>query len=176
MNANLQRKHEIVSEVKQRFEQANFAVLAQYRGVNVAGMSTLRRQARNSNVDITVVKNTLARKAVEDTEFECLKNSFQGPLAIALSDDPVAAAKLVSDFSKTNEFFKFHSGAMNGELLDDAQFNQIASLPGRDVLLANLVGTVSAPIANFMSVLNQIPASLVRVLAAVRDSKEQAQL
>ncbi len=173
MNANLQRKQEIVEEVKGKFEWANFAVLAEYRGIDVAGMSELRRQARASNVDVRIVKNTLARRAVEGTEFECLKDSFQGPIAIALADDPVTGAKVVADFSKDHEAFRFHSGAVNGKLLVDEQFRHIAKLPSREILLAMLAGTAAAPIANFVSALNQIPASFVRTLAAVRDAKAQ---
>ncbi len=175
MNANLQRKHEIVSEVKNRFEWANLAVLAQYRGVNVAGMSDLRKQARHTNVEIRVVKNTLAKRAVEETEFECLRDSFEGPLAIALSNDPVAAAKLISEFSKKNEKFKFQAGAMNGVMMDADQFKQIATLPSREELLAKLVGTAASPISSLLGVLSQIPASLVRTLSAVRDQKSTAE-
>lgn len=172
MNANLQRKQEIVEQLKDQLQSANLAVLAEYRGVNVAGMSDLRRQARESNVRVQVVKNSLARRAVEDTDYACLSDQLLGPLAIATSSDPVAAAKLVADFAKQHEPFQIQAGAMNGQLLDAANVNQLAKLPSRDELIGQLVGVTAAPIRNFLGVLNQLPTALVRTLAAVRDAKQ----
>ncbi len=174
MNENLQRKHEIVDAVHNQLESATLAVVSEYRGVDVAGMSELRKKAREANVHVQVVKNTLARRAVEDTEFECLKDHFNGPLALALSDDPVAVAKTVSDFASENKEFKVQAGAMNGALYTAEQLDQIAKLPGRDELLAKLLGTMAAPMQKFVSTLNEIPTGFVRVLAAVRDSNESA--
>ena len=172
MNVNLQRKQEIVEQLKDRLQSANLAVLAEYRGVNVAGMSDLRRQARESDVHVQVVKNSLARRAVEDTDYACLTNQLLGPLAIASSTDPVAAAKLVADFAKKHEPFQIHAGAMNGQLLDAANVNQLAKLPGREELIGQLVGVTAAPIRNLLGTLNQLPTMLVRTLAAVRDAKQ----
>ena len=172
MNENLQRKHHIVDSVHKEFESATLAVLSEYRGVDVAGMGALRRKAREANVHIQVVKNSLARRAVENTEFECLKDQFNGPIALAMSDDPVAVAKTVSDFAAENSAFTIQTGAMNGQLVSAEELEQIARLPGRDELLATLIGTMAAPIQKFVSTLNEIPTSFVRVLAAVRDAGE----
>ncbi len=173
MNENLQRKHKIVDEVHDGFKAAHLAVLAEYRGVDVAGMSALRRNARESNVQIQVVKNTLAKRAVENTEFECLTEHFIGPVAIALSDDPVNAAKTVSNFAKDNPNFKVQTGAMKGELVSVDQIKRMADLPGRDELLAQLVGTLAAPLQSLVRTLNALPSNLVYALAAVRDSKSE---
>ncbi|MDE0308661.1 MAG: 50S ribosomal protein L10 [Acidiferrobacterales bacterium] len=175
MNENLERKHQIVDAVHKDLESAKLAVLSEYRGVDVAGMGVLRREAREANVRIQVVKNTLARRAVDDTDFECLKEHFNGPLALAVADDPVAVAKTLSEFAAKNTQFRIQTGAMNGQLISAEQLEQIAKLPGRDELLARLMGTMAAPIQKFVSTLNEIPSGFVRVLAAVRDSEESSE-
>lgn len=171
MNENLQRKHQIVDEVHNGFKAASLAILAEYRGVDVAGMSTLRRNARESNVQVQVVKNSLAKRAVENTEFECLVEHFTGPVAIAMSDDPVGAAKTVTEFAKTQPLFKVQTGAMNGKLVDAGQLSELAQLPGREELLAKLLGTMAAPMQKLVGTLNALPANLVYGLAAIRDAK-----
>lgn len=173
MNENLQRKHEIVEEVRERFLASKIVILAEYRGVDVSGMTELRRSARELNVYVRIVKNTLARRAVENTGYECLKDQFLGPLAIALSDDPVVVAKLMHEFSKSNDALKIQTGAMNGEILSPEELKVLATLPSRDELLAKLVGTMSAPLQNLVGTLSQIPASMIRVLSAVRDSRSE---
>ena len=171
MNENLQRKHKIVDEVHGDFKSAGLAVLAEYRGVDVAGMSALRRSARESNVQIQIVKNTLAKRAVEDTDFECLSEHFTGPIAIALSEDPVATAKTVHEFAKANPLFKVQTGAMQGKLVDTEQLKQLADLPSREVLLSTLIGTMAAPMQKLVRTLNAVPSNLLYALAAIRDSK-----
>ena len=173
MNENLQRKHEIVEEVRERFLASKIVILAEYRGVDVSGMTELRRSARELNVYVRIVKNTLAKRAVENTGYECLKDQFLGPLAIALSDDPVVVAKLMHEFSKSNDALKIQTGAMNGEILSPEELKVLATLPSRDELLAKLVGTMSAPLQNLVGTLSQIPASMIRVLSAVRDSRSE---
>lgn len=175
MNANLARKHEIVDETRKMLENCTLAVLADYRGVDVAGMSQLRKNARDANVSVKIMKNSLARRAVENTRFECLADSFSGPLAIAWSEDPVALAKVVSKFEKSNEHFSFRAGAMDGQALSAEQFSNLASLPSHDELIAKFVGTCSSPLANFVTILNRLPTSLVLALSAVRDQKQQAE-
>ena len=172
MNENMKRKHQIVDEIHKKFQASNLLILAEYRGVDVTGMSELRRRAREANVQVRVMKNTLARRAVENTEYECLKEQFLGPLAIALSEDPVAMAKLLDDFEKSHEHFKIQCGAMNGVELTPDELKVLATLPSREDLLAKLLGTLNAPMQQFVSTLHQIPSTLVRTLAAVRDSKE----
>jgi len=120
------------------------------------------------------VKNTLARRAVEGTSFECLKDQMVGPLAFAVSADPVAVAKILSEFAKDNEMLKIKAGAMSGKLMSLAQIQALAVLPGREQLLAQLLGTMQAPVRTFVQTLNEVPAKFVRALAAVRDAKAQA--
>jgi large subunit ribosomal protein L10 len=173
MNENLQRKHQIVDQVHKELQSANLAILAEFRGVDVANMSNLRRKARETNVRIQVVKNSLARRAAEDTDFECLIDHFVGPVALATSEDLVAVAKTIANFSKENNTFTIRTGALNGELLSEEKLEQIARLPSREELLGKLAGTLAAPIQRFVNALNAIPTGLVRVLAAVKDSKEE---
>jgi len=173
MNENLQRKHQIVDEVHNGFKAANLAILAEYRGVDVAGMSALRKRARESNVQIQVVKNTLAKRAVENTEFECLMDHFTGPVAIAMSDDPVSTAKTIAEFAKSEPLFKVQTGAMNGELVAVEQIEHLAELPSREELLAKLLGTMAAPLQKLVATLHALPSNLVYGLAAIRDSKSE---
>ena len=173
MNENLARKHQIVDDARQRFLAANLAVIAEYRGVDVAGMSKLRRMARESNVHVQVVKNTLAKRAVENTDFACLTEHFTGPLAIAMADDPIAVAKTVSDFAKNYKEFSIQAGAMDGELLTAGQLSDLAKLPSREELLAKLMATMRAPVQNMINTLHAIPSGFLRVLAQVRDSNRE---
>lgn len=174
MSLNLDQKKAVVAEVTEAISGAQAAVLAEYRGLTVAQMTELRRKARESNVYLRVVKNTLARRAVEGSGFECLKEKLVGPLAFAASDDPVAVAKVLSAFAKDNDKLQITSGAMSGKLISLAEIQALAKLPGRQELLATLLGTMQAPIQKFVQTLNEVPSKFVRALAAVRDSKEAA--
>ncbi len=174
MGLNLEQKKAVVAEVSEVASAAEAAIVAEYRGLTVAQMSDLRRNARNAGVTVRVVKNTLARRAFEGTDFECLNERLGGPLALAMSEDPAAAAKALHDFAKDNEALKIKAGAMGGKLLSDAEIVALAKLPTRDELLGKLAGTMQAPIQKFVQTLNEVPGSLVRVLAAIRDQKQAA--
>jgi large subunit ribosomal protein L10 len=174
MSLTLDEKKAVVAEVSGKLTGAQAAMLAEYRGLSVAQMTTLRRQAHESNVFLRVVKNSLARRAVEGTGFECLKDQMIGPLAFAVSADPVAVAKILSEFAKENEALKIKVGAMDGKLMSLAQIQALAVLPGREQLLALLLGTLQAPVQKFVQTLNEVPAKFVRTLAAVRDAKTSA--
>lgn len=174
MSLNIEEKKVVVAEVSAKLKDAQAALLAEYRGLTVAQMTELRRRARQSDVFLRVVKNTLARRAVEGSSFECLKESFSGPLALAISRDPVAAAKVLADFAKDNEALRITAGAMSGKLMTLEQVQALAKLPAREQLLATLVGTLQAPIAKFVRTLNEVPGRFVRTLAAVRDAKQAA--
>ncbi len=174
MGLNLEQKKAIVAEVAEVASAAEAAILAEYRGLTVAQMSDLRRNARNAGVSVRVVKNTLARLAFEGTDFECLNEQLSGPLALAMSEDPAAAAKALHDFAKDNEALKIKAGAMGGKVLTDAEIVALAKLPTREQLLGMLAGTMQAPIQKFVQTLNEVPGSFVRALAAVRDQKEAA--
>jgi len=174
MSLTLDEKKAVVAEVSAKLSGAQAAMLAEYRGLSVAQMTTLRRKAYDSQVYLRVVKNTLARRAVEGTSFECLKDQMSGPLAFAVSADPVAVAKILSEFAKDNEALKIKAGAMSGKLMSLDQIQALAVLPGREQLLAQLLATMQAPVQKFVQTLNEVPAKFVRALAAVRDAKANA--
>ena len=121
-----------------------------------------------------MVKNTLARRAVKDTPFEGLSDQFVGPLLYGFSADPVAPAKVMANFAKTNPQLVIKAGAMPNNVLDVAGVEKLATMPSRDELLAKLMATMNEPVAKFVRTLNEVPARFVRTLAAVRDAKEQA--
>jgi len=149
-------------------------VFTHYCGLSVAEISDLRRNLHQVGVSFQVVKNSLARRAVEGTGFASAGDLFKGPTAVAYGADPVAVAKSVSEFSKKNELLKIRGGVLDGKLLDLSEVIALASLPGREVLLAKLLGSLQAPVSGFVRTLSEVPASFVRTLAAVRDQKEAA--
>ena len=174
MSLSLEEKKAVVEQVSGVLSGAQAAVVAEYRGLTVAKITDLRRQAREAGVFLQIVKNTLAKRAVKDSDFACLHEHLVGPLALAASEDPVAVAKLLNNFAKDNEQLAIRAGAMSGALLSVDDIQALARLPGRDELLANLLGTLQAPIQKFVQTLNEVPAAFVRTLAAVRDAKQSA--
>lgn len=173
MSLNLEEKKAVVAEVSGKLAQAQAIVLADYRGLGVHDMTQLRTNARNQGVYLRVFKNTLARRAFAGTPFEQLTEHMFGPLAYGISEDPVAAAKVLNEFAKKNEKFVIKAGAMPNQLMSAAEVANLASLPSRDELLAILLGTMQAPIAKFVRTLNEVPGKFVRTLAAVRDEQEK---
>ena len=174
MSLNIDEKKEVVAEVSERLKKAQAVVLAEYRGLPVEDITILRSQARASGVYLRVLKNTLARRAVQGTPFEKLADHMVGPLAYGISDDPVAAAKVLHAYAKGNDKLVIKGGAMAGQVMSAKEVGQLATMPGREELLAKLLGTMQAPIAKFVQTLNEVPGKFVRTLAAVRDSKEKA--
>jgi large subunit ribosomal protein L10 len=134
-------------------------------------MTELRRQARNAGVYLRVLKNTLARRAVKDTPFEKLSDQMVGPLIYGMSSDPVATAKVMNEFAKANDKLVIKAGAMPNSLISSAEVTALANMPSRDELIAKLLGTMQAPVAQFVRTLNEVPSRFVRTLAAVRDAK-----
>ena len=173
MSLNLEEKKEVVAEVAERLTKAQAVVLAEYRGLPVEQITVLRSQARASGVYLRVLKNTLARRAVKGTPFEKLADKMVGPLAYGISDDPVAAAKVLHAYAKGNEKLVIRGGAMPNYVMTAKEIGNLATLPGREELLARLMGTMQAPIAKFVQTLNEVPSKFVRTLAAVRDQKEK---
>lgn len=171
MSLNLDQKKTVVSSVSESISGAKAAVLAEYRGLTVEQMTTLRTEARDNNVYFKVIKNTLAKRAVEGTDFESLSEHLTGPVAFAASEDPVAVAKVISNFAKDNDALKITAGVMDGNPISEAEIGALAKLPSRDELLAKLIGTMQAPIQKFVSTLNEVPSSFVRTLGAIRDAK-----
>ena len=174
MGLNLDEKQAVVSEVSAQVAAAQAIVLAEYRGLEVGHMTDLRRKARASGVYLRVLKNTLARRAVKDTPFEKLADQRAGPLIYGISGDPVATAKLMSEFAKGNDKFVIKGGAMPNAVISAKEVQALASMPSREELLARLLGTMQAPVAQFVRTLNEVPSRFVRTLAAVRDAREKA--
>jgi len=171
LSLNLTEKKAVVAEVSEQVAKAQAIVLAEYRGMSVGDMTVLRAQARKSGVYLRVLKNTLVRRAVDGTEFSGLANDMVGPLVFGISADPVATAKVMSDFAKSNDMFVIKAGAMPNQVLNAAGVNALASMPSREELLAKLLGTMQAPVTKFVQTLNEVPTKFVRGLAAVRDQK-----
>jgi large subunit ribosomal protein L10 len=171
LSLNLEEKKAVVAEVSEQVSKAQAIVLAEYRGLEVGEMTELRAQARKSGVYLRVLKNTLVRRAVDGTPFSALANEMVGPLVFGISTDPVAAAKVLDDYAKSNEKFVIKAGAMPNQVMNAKGVRTLASMPSREELLSKLLGTMQAPIAKFVRTLNQVPTGFVRGLAAVRDQK-----
>jgi large subunit ribosomal protein L10 len=173
LSLNLEQKQAVVAEVSKQLAGAQAVILAEYRSITVRDMTELRRKARGSGVYLRVLKNTLARRAVADTPFKGLTEKMVGPLAYGISRDPVAAAKVLQGFAKDNEKFVIKAGAMPNVVMSPREVAELAKLPSRQELLAQLAATLQAPIAKFVRTLNEVPGKFARTLAAVRDSKQQ---
>ncbi len=166
-------KRAVVAEVAEVAATAHSAVAAEYRGLSVDKLTDLRVQARKTGVYVRVVKNSLARRAVEGTEFECIKDRLSGPLMLAFStEDPGSAARLFRDFAKENDDFKVTLGAVGGEALDASEIGKLANLPTRDEAIAQLMSVMQAPVAKLARTLNEVPGKLVRTVEAVRLQKD----
>lgn len=174
MGLNLEEKKAVVEEIAAQVAGAKGIVLAEFRGLEVGNMTELRRRARGSGVYLRVLKNTLARRAVKDTPFAKLADQMVGPLVYGISSDPVATAKVMNEFAKGNDKFVIKAGAMPNAVISAKEVAALASLPSREELLAKLLATMQAPIAQFVRTLNEVPSKFVRALAAVRDAKEKA--
>ena len=166
-------KENVIAEVAAKAATAEVIVFAEYRGLEVADMTILRKQAREGGVYLRVLKNSLAKRAFSGTPYEVISDKLVGPLIYGISEDPVAAAKVLDGFAKDNEKLVLKGGAMPTSELDMAGIKALASLPSRDELLAMLLGTMQAPVAKFVRTLNEVPTSFARVLAAVRDQKAE---
>ncbi len=174
MGLNRQEKAVVVEEISAKVATAQSIILAEYRGLEVGQITQLRKQARGQGVYLRVLKNTLARRAVAGTSFEKLTDNMVGPLIYGISTDPVAAAKVLSDFAKTNDKLIIKAGAMPNFVMDAAGVKALATMPSREELLSKLLGTMQAPVAKFVRTLNEVPTKFVRALAAVRDAKQSA--
>jgi large subunit ribosomal protein L10 len=173
LGLNLKQKQDLVAELSQQVAKAQSVVIAEYRSLSVADMTELRRSARGAGVYLRVYKNTLARRAVADTPFSGLAEHMFGPLAYGISTDPVAAAKVLSDYAKKHGKLVVKGGAMPNRVMSATDVTRLASLPSREQLLAQLMGTMRAPVAKFVQTLNEVPGKFVRTLAAVHEQREK---
>jgi large subunit ribosomal protein L10 len=171
----LEAKQQITKDLHERFAKSAIILLTDYKGLDVASINDLRRKLRESNVEYQVVKNSLLARASEDTEVASIKDHFKGPSAVAISyDDPVAPAKVLTQFAKDHKKLEIKVGVLNGKVLDLQAIKALASLPSREVLLAQFLATLNAVPGSFVRTLAEIPRSLVNVLTAIKDQKEAA--
>lgn len=175
MSLNIEQKRAIVAEVSEIARGAHSAVAAEYLGLSVAQMTDLRSAARKAGVDLRVVRNTLARRALEDTGFACMRDGLAGPLVLAFSrEDPGAAARVIDDFARTHDRLVVRLVSVGGKLLEPSAIKSLANMPTRDQALSLLMAVVKAPISQLVRTLAEPHARLVRTIAAVRDQKQQA--
>ena len=175
MPLNLEDKRALVTEVSAVAAKAVSVVAAEYRGLTVTQMTELRAKARAQGVYMRVVKNTLARKAVAGTAFECIGPALKGPLVLAFSkEDPGAAARVVKAFAKDHDKLVATLVSLGGQLLPGKDIDKVASLPTREQALAMLMGVMKAPIQKLVGTLSAAPSKLARTLAAVRDQRQAA--
>jgi len=171
----LKEKQAIVAEVNETAQAALSAVMADYRGVTVDAMTQLRKSARESGVQVRVIRNTLAKRAFEGTELECMNEALTGPCIVAFAmEDPGASARLFKDFAKEQEAFEIKALSVGGKLLPAEQIDALAKLPTRDEALAMLMAVMQAPVTKLVRTMNDIPGRVTRVVAAVRDQKQAA--
>jgi len=172
---NIEDKKQIVSEINKAASGALSAVLADYRGVDVAGMTALRKNARENKVYLRVVRNTLLKKAVADTELECIREVLTGPTILALSqEDPGAPARVLKDFAKENDEFEIKALSVGGKLMEAAQIDVLAKLPTLDQARSILMSVMLAPVTKLARTMNEVPSKVTRTVAAVLDQKQEA--
>ena len=166
MSLNRSEKEAVISEVTTLAAQAQTLVIAEYRGITVADMTKLRNQARSNGVSLSVLKNTLARRAVTGSSFEVVADQMTGPLIYGFSVDAIAAAKVVAEFSKTNDKLVIRGGVYGGKALDANGVKQLASIPSKEVLLAQLCGLLMSPMSRTAVVLGALAAQKGEAAAA----------
>ena len=175
MALTLEEKKAVVAEVSEVANGAFSAVAAEYSGLTVEELTSLRVKAREDNVYLRVIKNTLARRALDGTDFACMSDRLTGPLILAFSqEDPGAAARVTKDFAKAHDKFEVTMLSVGGELLEPTEIDKLAKLPTRDQAISLLMAVMLAPTEKFVRTLNEVPGKLVRTVAAVRDQKQQA--
>lgn len=166
-------KIEAVAEMKERLEACEIAIATQYVGINVEKVTELRRQLRAAGVEFKVYKNTLARRALKELDLEGAADFMSGPTAWAFSKDPVAPAKILRDFAKKSPKVQMVGGVLSGKPVNGDQLKALATLPTREQLLGQVVGTIAAPLRNFVGVLNAVPRNLVSVIDQIEKKKSE---
>ncbi len=175
MPLNREQKEAVVAEVAAVAKEAYSAVAAEYRGLSVAELTDLRAKAREAGVYVRVVKNTLARLAVENTDFACMQEGLKGPLILAFSQqDPGSAARVIKDFAKGRDKMVVTMVSIGGQVLPASQLEALASMPTYDQALSMLLALMKAPVEKLARTINEVPGKFVRTVAAIRDAKEAA--
>jgi large subunit ribosomal protein L10 len=175
LSLNRSEKEAVISDVTSLAAKAQTLVMAEYRGITVADMTKLRSEARSKGVTLSVLKNTLARRAVAGSAFEIVGDQMTGPLIYGFSEDAVAAAKVVADFAKTNDKLVIRGGAFGGKALDVNGVKQLANIPSKEVLLALLLGLMQSPISRTARVLAALAEKRGGGEAAPADAPAEAQ-
>ncbi|KPJ75477.1 MAG: 50S ribosomal protein L10 [Deltaproteobacteria bacterium SG8_13] len=171
----LEEKKQIVEDLHERLTKSKVVIVTDYKGLDVAAVTELRRQLRESQIEFQVVKNTLLVRAAADTDAALMQNQFKGPSAIALSyDDPVSPAKILTTFAKDNEKLEIRAGVMSGKVLDLAAIKALSNLPSREQLLAQLLSAMNGVPTSLVRVLAAVPQKLVYALQAIKEQKEAA--
>ena len=171
---NLEKKQQIVEEIHKKFKEAEIVIATDYKGLDVAVMTDLRRQLREASIEYQVVKNTLLNRASENTDISVISEYFKGPCAVAISyDDPVAPAKILNKFAETNSKLELKIGAMNGNVLSVEDLKALSKLPSREQLLSQLLSCMNSVPGNFVRTLAAVPAGFVNVLQGIKDNKEK---
>lgn len=172
---NREEKAAVVEELVATLDTAKIAIIADYKGLTVSTLQELRRELKSSNAEIRVTKNTLLRRAISGTPFEAIDEHLQGTTALAVSfDDPVAPAKILSNFAKDHEDLAVKGGVLDGKVLSVEDLQALAKLPSREALLGQTLSVMQAVPTSFVRVLGAVPQSLVYTLQAIKDQKEQA--
>ena len=171
----LDAKQQISQDLHDRFSRSAVILVTDYKGLDVAAMNTLRRKLREAEIEYQVVKNTLLVRAAEGTEVALIKDYFKGPSAVAISyNDPVAPAKVLTQFAKDNEPLEIKAGLLNGKVLDAGAIKALAGLPSREVLLGQFLSVLNGVPTSLVRAVAEIPRSLLNVLTAIKDQKEAA--
>ena len=166
-------KEAAVAELKESIKNSTVAIMSQYKGITADQVTVLRAKMRGENVTYKVYKNTLAKRALNELELSDAIQYFDGPIAWAFSDDPVAPAKILKDFSQEAKVINMLGGILDGEVVDASKLQKLADLPSRDQLIAQVVGTIAAPLRNLVGTLNAVPRNMVQVIAAIQKKKEE---
>ena len=173
MPLTLEQKQNVVSEVNQVAAQAHSVIAAEYRGLTVGEMTELRVKARESNVQMRVVKNTLAKRAFDGTDYACMNDALEGQMVYAFSmDEPGGAARVIKDYAKDNEKLVVKLIALGGELLEPSEIKRLASMPTYDQAISMLMAVMKAPVEKLARTMNEVPGKLTRTVAAIRDQKQ----
>jgi len=175
VNVDLEQKKSIVEDLHERFSKSKVLIVTDYKGLDVTTINALRRKLREVDVEYTVVKNSLMVRAAEDTDVDLIKESFKGPNAIAISyEDPVAPAKVLTDFAKENKKLEIKMGVMDGKVMDASAIQALSALPSKEVLIGQLLSVMNGVPTGLVRALNAVPAGFVNVLQALKDQKEAA--
>jgi large subunit ribosomal protein L10 len=171
----LEEKKQIAQDLHEKFSKSKVVIVTEYKGLDVAAISDLRKKLRESGIEYRVAKNTLLERASEGTDAALIKDSFKGPSAIALSyNDPVAPAKVLVKYAESNKKLVIKSGVLNGKALDLNAIKALSTMPPREVVLAQLLSAMNGVPAAFVRVLNEIPRKFLYVLQAIKNQKEAA--